>query len=675
MLRVALTPKWKQFHESLARTMKVALVLISAEGELTAKYNVPSQYSQISSQAALVNAYHAFFRSLVSCSACAGTRTLIDPLCLPVAVLPVEDGMALVVWAGFDEDSRQFDQQLTRYGLNRRAWTGVPSISRSELDEKVDALTALYGSIARFINRSDDLGDRMMLLTAVEEIDKLMVSSLNPVHFDLSAILDLVVSSLIILLDAEGSYIFTQDRQGKMLSFVRGQHSDRLEGIESGWRAAMDAHATPDAAAAACVQVARDVGLVLEVHSVEREGNIVFMGVANASGPMKPTLLTLSRQVAIAMEMASLHEALQQQVGLLLNAMHHGVIVVNRQREMMLVNGAAMDSLDLLGINTVPGQSLVGVGIGPSIEEALVQVAEEGVSSRQQQSSLSKGDLELHFRWTVSPVRWGDEVVGALLLFEDVTEMVNLRHQMYNRDKLVTAGEVAAGLAHEIRNPLATALAGIQLLQMTSGKEKSQDIHAMIASELDRINESLTTFLDFARPAERKDLVPVDLGEVIREVQFMIAGEAHLYGIQVDNRVKPGELPLVLGEPNRFKQVFINICKNAFEAMEDQGYLEIVSELGDRYLWVGFRDNGPGVSNENLQNLVRPFFTTKLTGTGLGLSISSAIVRELGGELRIESQPGQGTIVWVGLPPHSPPVSYPGVQGFGSGGSDQDGLE
>ena len=675
MLRVALTPRWKQFYESLARTLKVTLGLINVEGELMAMHNVGPSYSELSRNPALVEAYRAFFCSLVSCPTCAGSRTLTDPLGLPVAVLPIEDGSVLVLWAGLDEDSRPFDQQLARYGLNRKAWTGVPSISRAELHEKVDALAALYGSIARFINSSDDLGDRMMLLTAVEEIDKLMVNTLNPVHFDLSSVLDLAVSSLIILLDAEGSCILTQDRQGKKVSFARGQHADRFEVVKSEWWAAMDANATPDAAAAVCSEVAREAGFALETRSVQKEGNIVLVGVANASGPTKATLSALLRRVAIAMEMASLYQALQQQMGFLLNSMQHGVIVVNSQGEMMLANQAAVDSLDVLGIRAAPGESLVGVGMGPSIEKALFQVAGEGASSLQQQSSLSKGDVELHLRWEVSPIHWDDDVLGAVLLFEDVTELVNLRYQMYNRDKLVTAGEVAAGLAHEIRNPLATARAGIQLLQMTTGEEKSQDIHSMIASELDRINESLTNFLDFARPAERRDLVPVDLGDVIRDVQFMIAGEAHLHGIQVDNRVKPGELPLVLGEPNRFKQVFVNICKNAFEAMDGQGHLEIFTELGDRYLWVCFRDNGPGIPNKNLQNLVRPFFTTKLTGTGLGLSISSAIVRELGGEVRIESQPAQGTTVWVGLQPHSPPVSYPRVQGFGSGGSDQGGVE
>lgn len=661
MHRLIIAPKWKEINESLARLLQVNLAVITLDGDFLSMHNPGPLFSRLNSNSALLRTYCEFCRSMLRPIA-DERRIVTDPLGLLVAGIPVGSDTCLLMCGGLDADGFGSRQKLSRnleeFGIDRRDCARVPTVTRAEFDEKVDALMQLYGHLGCCLGKAEVVGDQVTLLAAVDEIDKLMVGNLNPAPFDLPPILNLVASSLIILFDAEGSCIFTRNRQGESFAITRGRRRDLLEDMRVHWLETMDVDGQLEDAADGCVRAAAACGVKLKTSVFQRAGNTVFSGVINATGEPDTALSIFSRQVLIAMEVAFLHRALQQQIGMLLNSLHHGIIVANRRGEVMLVNRAAVDSLGSVGIRLATGQLLIGAGLGRLIERALLLALEEGTYSLHQQSSLGGGEASLHLRWEASPLRWDDEVLGVVLLFEDATELVNLRHQMYNRDKLATAGEVAAGLAHEIRNPLATARAAVQLLEMTPDEKKEHELHSMIASELDRIDERLSKFLEFAKPGFQEDLTPVDVGEVMREVEFMVAGEAHLHGVEIRNRLRPGDLPPALAEVNRLRQVFLNICKNAVAGMEEGGLLEVSAEIDDRYIWMGFCDNGPGIPDENLENLVRPFFTTKLTGTGLGLSISSAIVRELGGELRIESQSGAGTTVYVGLPPDSSQVSH-----------------
>ncbi|RJX17184.1 MAG: sensor histidine kinase [Ammonifex sp.] len=165
-----------------------------------------------------------------------------------------------------------------------------------------------------------------------------------------------------------------------------------------------------------------------------------------------------------------------------------------------------------------------------------------------------------------------------------------------------------------------------------------------------RMNRILADFLNFAKPGAAMDIEPVDLPRMLEELRFLLRSETILNDVEVLYGQVPKGFPPVMGDGNSLKQVFLNITKNAIEAMRDGGRLEVILEKDEANVYVRFKDNGTGIPGERIPNVFRPFFTTKLGGTGLGLSESSSLVRRMGGELRVKSKVGEGTTVDVLLP-------------------------
>lgn len=219
-----------------------------------------------------------------------------------------------------------------------------------------------------------------------------------------------------------------------------------------------------------------------------------------------------------------------------------------------------------------------------------------------------------------------------------------------DRERLAAAGEVAAGLAHEIRNPLATAKAALQLYEVVGDEGKRRELLAKLANELDRMNEILTAYVTFSRPEQADTARTVNVTQVLREIEPLLLGEAHFHGIGLVVKTPVAEIPSVTGSTGELKQVFLDLARNAVEAMERGGRLEIsVYRDGDQVKTL-FQDNGPGIPEEKLEKVTRPFFTTKPGRAGLGLSIATSMARTMGGALQIKSSRGGGTAVEVCLP-------------------------
>jgi len=254
-------------------------------------------------------------------------------------------------------------------------------------------------------------------------------------------------------------------------------------------------------------------------------------------------------------------------------------------------------------------------------------------------------------QWDVAPfMNCNGGIAGAILLMEDITEVASLNRQLREWERLATAGEVAAGLAHEIRNPLAAAMGTLQLLDIASNEKQQKDLLAKFSGELDRINRVLTEFLNLTKFDDIEELGPVNLSDVVNEIWFLVRGEALLNNINVI--ISPngyGDI-WAMANSNSLKQVFINIAKNALQAMGEGGSLKVSLGRDDTHAWVEFADSGSGIPLQHLDNIFQPFFTTKVGGTGLGLAISNRIISQMEGEIKIESVPGCGTNVTVSIP-------------------------
>ncbi len=239
------------------------------------------------------------------------------------------------------------------------------------------------------------------------------------------------------------------------------------------------------------------------------------------------------------------------------------------------------------------------------------------------------------------------EVEGVVIVGRDITERAKTEELLRKSDKLSVVGELAAGVAHEIRNPLTSIKGFVQLLQARdSNRAHYYDI---MRSELDRIEFIINEFLVLAKPQAIR-YQQTDVRSLLQSIAVLLDTQAILNNVQI--RIESEQhLPLIECEENRLKQVFVNVMKNAMEAMQEGGQLlvEVIKEHEDRVL-LRFSDTGCGISESRLSKLGEPFYTTKEKGTGLGLLVSYKIIEEHHGTISVQSAVGKGTVVEIRLP-------------------------
>ena len=229
--------------------------------------------------------------------------------------------------------------------------------------------------------------------------------------------------------------------------------------------------------------------------------------------------------------------------------------------------------------------------------------------------------------------------------------------QLRRADRLSALGQLSAGLAHEIRNPLGAIKGAVEILQddFPSGHPKAE-FYSILLREVDRLNDVLTNFLNFARPVT-PHFAPLDVRAVLTALEGLISGQARAHRVQIFTSFHAGP-SRVMADETLLKQAFLNIMLNAVEAMPKGGDLAISTRLspagaaGSRPEWVEvvFDDTGPGIGEEDLGRIFDPFFTTKADGTGLGLAITHRIIENHHGTIRVMSQRGKGTTFVITLP-------------------------
>ncbi|WP_054968249.1 PAS domain S-box protein [Alicyclobacillus ferrooxydans] len=242
-------------------------------------------------------------------------------------------------------------------------------------------------------------------------------------------------------------------------------------------------------------------------------------------------------------------------------------------------------------------------------------------------------------------VRFSDSAVQVII--RDISERKQAEESLLHAEKLSAVGQLAAGIAHEIRNPL-TALKGfLQLLHERSRGTKRGYVEIM-KGELDRIELILSEMLVLARP-QAINFEPYDIQLLLREVLAFLSPQALMQDVTIHSDFVNGN-PLVECEKNQIKQVFVNVVKNAIEAMPNGGELYVNLTLQNQRVTIGFLDEGEGIPEERIPRLGDPFYTTKEKGTGLGLMVSHKIISTHKGTMSISSTVGKGTKVAITLP-------------------------
>lgn len=256
-----------------------------------------------------------------------------------------------------------------------------------------------------------------------------------------------------------------------------------------------------------------------------------------------------------------------------------------------------------------------------------------------------------------------DEIALMLEVGEQIATVVEnskLYERMRERDRLAALGEMAAGLAHEIRNPLGAIKGAAQYLDPAQLGEEDGEILQVIVEEVDRLNVVVTQFLDYARPV-KPTVIPVDVNEVVERTVKLLQvdlDESVVLEVQLDP-----QRPSAMSDAEQLKQVLMNLVQNAMQAMPEGGRITITTgsthddpagfHLSGRstdFVEIRVRDSGPGLPEEHREHIFVPFFTTKKRGTGLGLAISQRIIRSHGGSISVQSRPGEGAEFLIRLP-------------------------
>lgn len=243
---------------------------------------------------------------------------------------------------------------------------------------------------------------------------------------------------------------------------------------------------------------------------------------------------------------------------------------------------------------------------------------------------------------------------GAVVILRDVTSARRQEASVIESERLNSVKLLAAGVAHEIGNPLNALNIHLQLLDREIGKSKSKekdqlkDLVAVARNEVGRLDLIITQFLRAIRPAKPK-LALARVDTLVKETLTLLGLEMKNRKIEVEIKC-PDTLPRVRIDRDQMKQAFFNVIRNAYQAMPDGGRLAVVMTHTDQHLVVSFRDTGVGIRQEDLGRIFDPYYTTKAEGTGLGLMVVQRIVQEHGGQIDIVSKPKRGTSFTIVLP-------------------------
>jgi two-component system, sporulation sensor kinase E len=295
-----------------------------------------------------------------------------------------------------------------------------------------------------------------------------------------------------------------------------------------------------------------------------------------------------------------------------------------------------------------PQNRFINFYVVPLVIERRESVAGIADSGRHEMASHARGGPG-----SPTPTTGAAEV-GHVMILRDITKSRRTAQQTIESERLNALTLLAAGVAHEIGNPLNSLHIHLQLMERSvqnldgDAKGELQQSIDVARSEVNRLDSIVTQFLRAIRPS-RPQLRPENLNTIVEEAVRFFTPEIHDRDIVVEQELR-SDLPLLQLDRDQMKQAFYNVIKNSLEAMQRHGTLRIQTDMDDTHILIRFVDTGSGMSAENLSRVFEPYFTTKPSGTGLGLLIVRRIVREHGGELSIESGQGKGLTVTIRLP-------------------------
>jgi PAS domain S-box-containing protein len=347
------------------------------------------------------------------------------------------------------------------------------------------------------------------------------------------------------------------------------------------------------------------------------------------------------------------------------NTIRDGILVIDGDGTVQYANaiGREMIGLEEKEVGTARLWKMVP-DLARSIDLEELEPSEDGkppVISRELEMTYPERRIVRLYMMPIElpPVASASPQEGYVVVLTDVTEAKLSMEERIEQERTSSIVRLAAGVAHELGNPLNSLTIHLQLLARQLKKnaadlpalEKLLGSVAICQGEVERLDGIITHFLEAIRPTQ-PDRTEVDLLQLLDEVMAVQGPELTGRGIEVSIEMKTPP-SLVMADRNQVKQIFFNVIKNAMEAMAGGGRLRVRARTDDAYLYIQFADTGEGISDEDLSKVFQAYFTTKKSGHGLGMMIVQRIMRDHGGHVSIESRKGMGTVVTLQFPlPH-----------------------
>ncbi len=399
---------------------------------------------------------------------------------------------------------------------------------------------------------------------------------------------------------------------------------------------------------------------------------IVLFGARNCgqiyNKSEEDALQILCNQFAVALENARLYTEVQDSKirnEIMLDQLVSGVIVADTDRRITLFNHEAQR------ITGIAETDAIGEAIHilpPPITHALENTLTKQSGMRNIDAALfpaKEEDKNVNVRLGTASLFGHDKSpMGALVVFSDTTELKSLEEQVRRSDQLSSVGTLAAGMAHEIKNPLVTIKTFTQLLpQRYADEEFRHDFSSLVAHEVSRIDGIVNELLSFSKPTKPK-LAPLKLHGIIEQTLKLVHEQTSQNNIVLNNRCH-AEFDVIRGDEKLLSQALVNLALNAIEAIGQGGTITAGTQnctyrfangdnpdqaITKRCIRLQISDTGNGIDPEHLQKIFDPFFTCKSEGTGMGLSVAHGIICEHHGAIEVESEPGNGAAFYLYLP-------------------------
>ena len=412
-----------------------------------------------------------------------------------------------------------------------------------------------------------------------------------------------------------------------------------------------------------------DLNYYIPCHA--RQKTIGFLGLGKTmegdflSSEDVELLETLAGYIAIAIQNARLYASLEQKVSEyerlkdfnenIVESINVGVLAVDLQDRVESWN-SQMEVMYAKPRWQVVGRSLSEVFPAAFVEEFYRVRQNPGIHNLYKFRLATPTGESRIVNVAIAPlVTRKFNVVGRLVIMDDITERIELEVQLTQADKLSSIGLLAAGVAHEVNTPLAVISSYTQMLakQLQSDSQKASLLEK-ITKQTFRASEIVNNLLNFSRTTGT-EFAEISLNKVISDTLALLDHQFKVAGVQVESELHEN-LPPIQGSAGRLQQVFLNLFLNAKDAMTGGGVLNVATLNGD-FVSVRVTDTGSGIAQEHIHRIYDPFFTTKTApapgqnrGTGLGLSVSYGIIQEHGGNIRVESRPGEGTTFTLDFP-------------------------